>query len=44
MLLELSALVVALMLLLCALTYKRFTSKTKYWSQKGVAQYENIQV
>ena len=44
MLLELIALVVTLTLLLYVLTYKRFSSKTQYWAQKGVAQYEDIQV
>ena len=42
MLLELIALVVTLTLLLYVLTYKRFSSKTQYWAQKGVAQYEDI--
>ena len=44
MLVEILALVVTLALLLYAIIYKMFTSKTQFWAQKGVAQYKDIQV
>ena len=44
MLAEILASVITLALLLYAMIYKMFTSKTQYWAQKGVAQYKDIQV